>query len=62
MQILTLFKKAFVYYDNWPELKKKATGEGSYHSSRESEKFKALIDSYDITIPEFRRRIRGGIL
>ena len=50
-----LFKDAFQYYDYWPDLKKKAEGKGSYHSSKDAEEIKRGIKTYDISITEFRK-------
>ena len=53
----SLFKKAFRYYDFWPSLKKQCMGTGSYHSLKDGIKIKRMIDSYDISIVQFRRQI-----
>ena len=53
-----LFKKAFAYYNYWPSLKKKAIGKGSYHSVADGRVIKECIDSYDLNVVEFRKRIR----
>lgn len=50
-----LFKEAFAYYKYWPEMKKKAVGKGNYHSTKDGSKYKKLIDSYDISVDEFRK-------
>ena len=52
-----MFKEAFQCYEFWPSMKKKAIGKGSYHSLKEGYLIKKVIDSYDITINEFRNRI-----
>lgn len=52
-----LFKDAFVFYEEWPQMKKISLGGGSYHSVKDGEKIKRAIDSYDITIAEFREKM-----
>lgn len=52
-----LFQDSFKDYKFWPELKKKAEGKGTYHASKDAIGIKGLIDSYDITITEFRKRL-----
>ncbi len=49
-----LFKKIFQYYDFWPMMKKKCIGRGSYHSLKDGEEIKSIIDSYDMKISEFK--------
>lgn len=49
-----LFKKAFKYYDFWHSLKKQCIGVGSYHSLKDGEVIKSVIDTYEIDISEFR--------
>ena len=53
-----LFKDAFKYYDYWPQLKKKAEGKGTYHALKDSEDIKSVIDTYDISIDEFLKRLK----
>lgn len=52
-----LFKDSFRVYSFWPELKKKVVGKGTYHALKDSVRIKSVIDSYDILISEFRKRI-----
>ncbi len=52
-----MFKKAFKYYEFWPFLKKQCIGTGSYHSLEDGAGNKSVIDSYDISITEFRERL-----
>lgn len=52
-----MFKKAFRYYKYWPSLKKKCVGTGTYHSLADGAKYKNAIESYDIGIVEFKKRI-----
>lgn len=52
-----LFKKAFHNYQYWPSLKKECLGEGYYHSIKDGERIKMVIDSYNLPIPEFKKRI-----
>ena len=56
----SLFKRVFCYYKFWPSIKKICLGKGSYHSLKDGASIKALIDTYDISIAEFRTRL-GGI-
>lgn len=57
-----LFQDAFRYYDFWPQLRKRVEGKGSYHALKDAVFIKSVIDSYDITISEFRERLKiiGG--
>lgn len=58
-----LFKDAFKYYDFWPQLKKKVDGKGTYHAHKDAVRIKSVIDTYDISIAEFRERLRKiGVL
>lgn len=52
-----LFKDAFAFYGEWTQMKKISLGGGSYHSVKDGEKIKRAIDSYDITVAEFRERV-----
>lgn len=54
-----LFKKAFKYYGYWPSLKKQCLATGSYHSLKDGINVKSIIDSYSITITEFKDRLNG---
>lgn len=61
----SMFKRAFRYYDYWPSMKKAALGSGTYHSLKDGLAMKSIIDTYDMTISEFRARLaviayRGG--
>lgn len=59
----TLFKKAFKYYKFWPSLKKQCVGVGTYHSLKDGLDVKSVIDSYDIKVSEFKKRLhslKGG--
>lgn len=53
----TLFKKAFKYYQFWPMLKKTSVGKGTYHSLKDGVGIKSVIDSYDISVKDFRERL-----
>ncbi len=55
MAAKTLFKEAFTCYKYWPEMKKKALGQGSYHSVKDGDKFKNIIKTYNIGIIKFRK-------
>lgn len=52
-----LFKNVFRYYDFWPQLKKKVDSKGTYHSLKDAAEIKSVIDTYDISITEFRKRL-----
>lgn len=56
-----LFKEAFYYYSFWPSMRKKAEGRGTYHSKNDDKMFKSHIDSYGITVEEFKKKYGGGI-
>ena len=56
-----LFKKVFRYYKEWPSLRKRCLGKGSYHSLKDGEKIKAFIDSYDLSVAEFIKRIQNSV-
>ena len=53
------FRQAFQWYSCWPQMRKYPTGSGSYHSIRDGEFFRKIIDSYDMPVEEFRRRVLG---
>ena len=55
----SLFRRAFEVYNFWPSLKKQCLGAGSYHSLKDGEKIKALIDTYDLSLVEFKKRLKG---
>lgn len=52
-----LFKDAFRYYGFWSQLKKKVDGKGTYHALKDAKGIKSMIDTYDISISEFRKRL-----
>lgn len=54
-----LFKDAFKYYDFWPQLKKRVDGKGTYHALKDAVGIKSVIDTYDISILEFRIRLEN---
>ena len=53
----SLFKRAFSVYDFWPSLKKQCIGKGSYHSLSDGEKIKALINSYNLSVAEYKKKL-----
>ncbi len=57
-----LFREAFYYYEYWPEMKKKAIAKGSYHSVKDGAKVRSVIDAYDLSVMDFRKRLKicGG--
>lgn len=54
---LELFQEAFGVYPYWQDMRKKALGKGSYHSLKDGEQMKTVIDSYAMSIKEFRGRL-----
>ena len=54
-----LFKEAFFYYSFWPSMKKRAEGNGTYHSLSDAEMVKSHINSYDVTLEQFRKTVEG---
>ena len=55
-----MFKKAFKYYMYWPSLKKRCLGDGSYHCVKDGVPLKDKIESYDISIPDYRKIINDS--
>lgn len=55
----TLFKEMFQYYQYWPEMKKKPIAKGNYHSIKDGKKVFSVIDTYDLPIQEFKKRLSG---
>ncbi len=55
-----LFKTAFTYYKHWSEMKKYPLGMGTYHSLKEGERIKAMIDDYDMTVERFKEKVKEG--
>lgn len=55
---IDMFLEAFSVYPHWQGMRKKALGKGSYHSVRDGERMKSVIDSYDLSIEEFRERLK----
>ncbi len=53
-----LFLKAFSFYPYWQGMKKKSLGKGSYHSLKDGELMKSVIDDYNISVLEFRNRVK----
>lgn len=51
-----LFIEAFQFYPYWDEMKKKAIGRGSYHSSKDGELIKKSISSYDMLVTDLKKR------
>lgn len=48
-----MFKKAFMYYKYWPEMKKQVLGSGTYHSVKDGNGIIDRTDEYDILIRDF---------
>lgn len=51
------FQDAFQWYQSWPQMRKAAMGEGSYHSLKDGEQLRQLIDSYDMSVEEYRKLV-----
>lgn len=56
-----LFKESFVFYRYWNEMKKKAIGTGSYHSSNDAKQIKDTITSYDMRVSEYTDKCIRGV-
>ncbi len=58
-EIVMLFKKIYVLYPFWNEMRKRVLGTGSYHSSADFEAYRKIIgDDYDISVETFCERVR----
>lgn len=53
-----LFQEAFAYYKDWSQMKKLPLDKGTYHSLRDGIAVKSIIDTYDLTIVEFKERLK----
>lgn len=51
-----MFKEAFQYYPYWRSMKKKALGNGSYHTVKDGLLFKQCIDSFDMSIISLKEK------
>ena len=56
---LELFQEALGVYPYWQDMRKKVLGKGSYHSLKDGEQMKSVIDSYAMSIKEFRGRLEN---
>ncbi len=52
------FQDAFQWYQNWPQMRKTAIGEGSYHSLKDGEHLHRMIVSYDMSVEEYRKLVK----
>ena len=52
------FRQVFQWYPYWQGMKKCPLGKGSYHSVQDGVFLHQAIDSYDMPVDEFRRRVR----
>lgn len=50
----TQFQKAFRWYPYWQEMKKRPEGRGTYHSAQDGAVFHRIINTYDMSVDEFR--------
>lgn len=53
-----LFREAFAFYKDWPQMKKRPLGMGTYHSLKDGEPIKSVIDTYELTADEFKERLK----
>lgn len=51
------FCQAFLWYSYWPQMKKQPLNGGSYHSTKDGALFRQMIESYDMPVKEFRKRV-----
>lgn len=51
-----LFKKAYVFYEFWPMMRKKVIGTGSYHSDKQGRKLREIVPSFDMEVEEFIKK------
>lgn len=60
-----LFKTAFQYYSYWDDMRKRSDKVGTYHKAYDAKELKDKLDSYDISIQDFKsltaRKQRGGV-
>lgn len=54
------FRRAFQLYSYWPQMKKYPLGKGSYHSVQDGIPLHQVINSYDMSVDEFRRCVQQG--
>lgn len=54
-----LFKEAFAFYKDWPQMKKMAVGVGTYHSLEDGRRMKSVIDTYEMPVVELKKRLQG---
>ncbi|MCI9507858.1 MAG: hypothetical protein HFF62_15065 [Oscillospiraceae bacterium] len=52
------FEQAFQWYPYWPQMKKYSMDKGSYHSVEDGKFLHDVIDTYDISVEEFRQRVK----
>lgn len=50
---IELFKKAFAFYEYWPDMKKEVVGKGTYHSDKQGAIIKQYISTYDMKVTDF---------
>ena len=55
-----LFKKAFLNYTHWNDMKKQVIGMGSYHSDKDGDRIRKHIESYDMKVSDFLVRLKMG--
>lgn len=51
------FRQAFQWYPYWKQMKKYPIGGGSYHTVKDGAIFREIIETYDMPVKEFRRRV-----
>ena len=52
-----LFKEAFIYYKDWPQMKKIPLSKGTYHSLKDGMTVKDIIETYDMSLDMFKKRL-----
>lgn len=52
-----LFKESFAYYNYWEGMRKQPTGEGSYHSSKDGMEIKERIDTYEMKVLDYKKKM-----
>lgn len=56
-----LFQEAFVFYKDWPQMKKIPLGKGTYHSVQDGVAIKRVIDTFELTVVEFKERLQTDL-
>ena len=59
---ISLFLDTLPWFAHWQGMRKKPLGKGSYHSVKDGERMKSVIESYQLTVSEFRRLLQNMTL